>query len=152
MRRKLILALALLGLAAAVVILIPRSRRIGTASVDPLRTIWTAQVVYAQTHPDKGFASSLAELGPSPGAELIDSVLASGRKSGYVFTLSAAPPEANRRVMHYTLAARPEKYEKETRSLFIDESGVERFTTENRAATVNDAPFGINQGSQQTDK
>jgi hypothetical protein len=143
MRSKLILVLVLLGLATAAVIFIPKSRRMGTASVDSLRTIYTAQVVYAQTHPAKGFASSLAELGPSPGAELIDSVLASGRKSGYVFTLNAVPPEASGRIMHYTLVARPEKYEKETRSFFMDESGVERFTTENRAATVYDAPSGI---------
>src|SRR5882757_8585497 len=126
MRRKLILVLVLLGLAAAVVIFVPKSRRIGTASVDSVRTICTAQVAYAQTHPEKGFASSLAELGPSPGAELIDSVLASGRKSGYVFTLNAAPPEASGRIIHYTLVARPEKYEKQTRSFFMDESGVKR--------------------------
>jgi hypothetical protein len=45
--------------------------------------------------------------------------------------------------MHCTLVARPEKYKKETRSFFVDEPGVERFTTENRAATVNDAPSEI---------
>lgn len=141
----------LLDLATAAVIFIPKSRRIGTASVDPLRPMCTAQVVYAQTHPAKGFASSLAELGPSPGAELIDSVLASGRKSGYVFTLNAFALEASGCIMHNTLVARPEKYEKESRSFFMDESGVERFTTENRAATVNDAPSGIDWGQQQTD-
>jgi hypothetical protein len=143
MRRKLILVLVLLGLAAAIAIFVPRSRRIGTVSVDSLRTIYTAQVTYAQSHLDKGFASSLADLGPSPGAELIDSVLATGRKSGYVYTLIAAPPEASGRIMHYTVVARPEKYEEETRGFFIDESGVARFTTENRAATVSDAPSRI---------
>lgn len=136
MRRKLILVL--LVLAAAFAILVRESRRIDTPSEDPLRTISAAQLVYAQTHPDKGFASSLAELGPAPGDELIDSVLASGRKSGYAFTLNAAPPEASGRIIHYTLVARPETYGKGSPSFFTDETGVEHITVENRAATVND--------------
>src|ERR1700739_1802106 len=114
MRRSLILVLVLLVLAAAVVISVRESRLINTRSVDSLRTINMAQVAYAETHPNKGFASSLAELGPSPGAELIDPGLASGTKSGYVFNLNAAPPEASGRITHYTVVARPEKYGAET--------------------------------------
>jgi len=123
----------LLVLAAGVVISVRESRRINTNSVDSLRIINTAQVAYAETHPNKGFTSSLAELGPSPGAELIDSVLASGRKSGYVFTLNAGPL-----TRHAYVVARPEKYGTGSPSFFSDETGVEHFTVENRAATVND--------------
>jgi hypothetical protein len=95
---------------------------------------------FTRTHPDKGFASSLAELGPSPGAELIDAVLASGRKSGYLFILSTAPPDFSGRIMHYAVVARPQQYRSGRRNFFMDESGVERFTTEDRPATINDPP------------
>jgi hypothetical protein len=136
MRRKLILALVVL--AAAIAIFVRESRRIDTPSEDPLRTINGAQVVYAQTHPGKGFASALAELGPAPGDELIDSVLASGRKSGHAFTLNAAQPEASGRITHYTLVARPETYGEGRPSFFTDETGVGHITVANRAAAVND--------------
>lgn len=44
------------------------------SAIATLRTINTAQIVFAETHPERGFAASLQELGPSPGAELIDNV------------------------------------------------------------------------------
>ena len=141
MNRKLILVLAILGL--AMVVVVPRLyvralRHFGTRAADSLMTINTAQVVYARAHPDKGFASSLAELGPSPGADLIDPVLASGKKSGYVYVLAAMPPDSSGRVTHYTLVVRPEKYTSGAASFFTDETGVERFTFENRVPTPND--------------
>jgi type II secretory pathway pseudopilin PulG len=143
MRRKLTLALVLLGAAAAILssLLVRESRQINTRSVDSLQTIHSAQAAYAQIHPDRGFAPSLTELGPSSGEAMIDDVLASGRKSGYIFILSTAPPDSRGRIVHYTVVASPEKHDKGTRSLFIDESGIERFTTENRAATITDPPL-----------
>jgi type II secretory pathway pseudopilin PulG len=141
MNRRLILVLVVLGLAAAVIfprLFLRESRRVGTRSVDTLETIKAAQAIYARTHPGRGFASSLAELGPGPGAQLIDSVLASGRKSGYVYSLNTTPPDSSGRIAHYTVIVRPEKYGPESPSFFIDETGVERFTVENRAPTVND--------------
>jgi hypothetical protein len=44
------------------------------------------------------------------------------------------------RVSRFFVVARPEKYQEGERSFFIDESGVERFTTEDRAATAADPP------------
>jgi hypothetical protein len=137
MNRKLALVLIILGVAVAVVL--SRLPYFGTPAVDTLKTINTAQGIYARTHPDKGFASSLAELGPSPGAELIDGVLASGKKSGYIYVLTAGSPDSSGRIMHYTLIVRPEKYTSQTASFFTDETGVQRFTVENRAATSKDA-------------
>jgi len=93
------------------------------SSVRSLRAINTAEVEYARTHPDKGFASSIAQLG-SDSADLIDSVLASGRKSGYIFVLTAAPPDSHGRISHYTVTARPQKYGKEGKHSFLtDVSG-----------------------------
>jgi hypothetical protein len=141
LNRKLIPILMILGL--AMVVVLPRLyfralRHFGTRAVDSLMIINAAQAIYARAHPDKGFASSLAELGPSPGAELIDGVLASGKKSGYVYVLTAMPPDFSGRVTHYTLVVRPEKYSSETANFFTDETGVERFTFENRVPTAND--------------
>lgn len=108
------------------------------SAVGSLRTINVAQVEYARTHPDKGFASSLAELGPGSG-DLISPVLASGRKNSYVFILTAAPPDSQGRIFRYSVIARPQHYGKNSRhNFFTDESGVLRFTTENRAGTVQD--------------
>src|SRR5690348_12430982 len=53
-----------------------------TPSSDSLRIIFLAQSEYAREHPDKGFATSLEELSNDSGGPLIDSVLASGTKSG----------------------------------------------------------------------
>jgi hypothetical protein len=109
------------------------------SSVGSLRNINVAQVYYAQTHTDNGFASSLAELGPEPGSALIDSVLTIGRKSGYVFVLTAASPDSHNRITHYTVIARPQRYGKEGKHSFLtDESGVFHFTTEDRAPTAQD--------------
>jgi hypothetical protein len=104
-----------------------------------LRNINTAQSVYAKEHPDRGFAPSLRDLGPSPGAELIDEVLASGLKSRYTITMVGAPPDSGGRIRRYTLIARPQHFGKdETRSFFTDESGVIHATPENRAPTIQD--------------
>lgn len=51
------------------------------SAISALRTISVAQTVYAQEHPDKGFAATLGDLGPSPGAELIDGIMASGKRA-----------------------------------------------------------------------
>lgn len=109
------------------------------SAVSSLRNINTAQSVYAQGHPYRGFAASLADLGPSPGAELIDGVLASGKKSGYVITMSTKPPDSVGRIGAYTLIARPQHFgSDETRSFFTDESGVFHATSENRSPTIQD--------------
>jgi hypothetical protein len=130
---------------AAVAIILPnllffRERAHYEASaVGSLRTINVAQVEYARTHPDRGFASSLAELGPGSDDPLIDSVLASGKKSSYIFILTAAPPDSHGRIVRYGITARPQHYGKNIKhNFFTDESGVLRFTTENRAATAQD--------------
>src|SRR5579885_3037622 len=63
------------------------------SAVRSIRTINTADVTYSTTY-NKGYSPTLAALGPAAGggnptatnADLIDSVLASGTKSGYTFT------------------------------------------------------------------
>jgi len=128
------------GLTAVRRILLRERHHFDTPSVDELGTLCTAQRVYERTHPDKGFASSLSQLGPNSSDALIDPLLATGNKDGYVFILTAAPRDAHGRVTHYSIVAIPQKYRRGVLSFYIDETGVERFTRENRAATVSDSP------------
>lgn len=67
------------------------------SAVASIRAISTAQISYATTYPQLGFADSLEKLGPGKSdqptpdaANLIDPALARGEKSGYKFTLTSA--------------------------------------------------------------
>jgi type IV pilus assembly protein PilA len=65
------------------------------SAVESLKTLNTAQISYSSTYPNVGYAVTLAALSgtncnppSSAGACLIDTQLASGTKSGYLFALS----------------------------------------------------------------
>ncbi len=109
------------------------------SAIGSLRTLNTALVTYAATYPDVGFAKDLAALGgnggDANGAGLIDSVLASGEKSGYRFELHSSGAT-------YEIVARPIRFgETGKRNFFTDETGVIRFTSEDRPATAADRPL-----------
>jgi prepilin-type N-terminal cleavage/methylation domain-containing protein len=72
-----------------------------SSAVASIRTINTAEITYNSTYPSVGYAASLTNMGgvspctpTSTTACLIDSVLASGVKSGYNFSAvgSGGPP------------------------------------------------------------
>ena len=77
-----------------------------SAAVGSLRTINTAEVTYASTYPDVGYATTFTALGPTGGASadsthagLIDNVIAcsaSGpcNKSGYTFAIATDAAKA----------------------------------------------------------
>ena len=110
-----------------------------TAAADALRTINRAEAEYAQIHPGKGSAASLEDLGPPPGAGLIDGDLANGRRYNYTITLSPSPSGASQHMPRYTLSARPQSYGSfGRRRFFTDESGVISYTAEDRAPTRQD--------------
>jgi hypothetical protein len=126
-------------LVLSVVALTPKRASNEASSVGSLRTIYTAQTQFAQDHPRLGFATSLAQLGPTPGAELIDGVLASGTKSGYIFAITSTATDSDGRVTKYIAIARPIRYNKRTtHSFLLDESSTFHYTTENRAPTTQD--------------
>jgi prepilin-type N-terminal cleavage/methylation domain-containing protein len=65
------------------------------SAVQSLRTIQSAETLYATTYPTVGYSATLASLGGAGGSAcvaastqacLIDSVLATGQKSGYTIT------------------------------------------------------------------
>lgn len=83
------------------------------AAVGSLRTVNTAAITYAATY-NQGYPTSLAALGPPAGrapdahaADLIDEVMASGTRSGYVLTYTPGEKDADGRVDKYTLHADP---------------------------------------------
>ena len=112
------------------------------SAVGSIRTINTAEVTYASTYPDIGFAG-LASLGgaggTSAGAGLLDSVLASGVKSGYSFTVSVASGSP---ASLYIVNGDPVVYgQTGQRHFFSDQSGVIRYQTANSQATASNNPL-----------
>ena len=113
-----------------------------SAAISAMRTIYTAQSIYAERNPQKGFAAALSELGPAPGANLIERDIANGRRFGYLFQLIAGPQDASGRVAQYTVLARPVTFRQTgNRSFFADASGTIRSTAEDRAPTNQDPPL-----------
>lgn len=117
------------------------------SAVGCIRTINTAEVTYASTYP-KGFSPDLKSLGGNgansteSAAGLIDESLASGKKSGFIFTYTAGPKDKNGVIGTYSVVARPDTYGKTGKwSFFTDQSAVIRGTQEDRAATVDDPPL-----------
>ncbi|MGC1616770.1 MAG: hypothetical protein WA736_18995, partial [Candidatus Acidiferrum sp.] len=113
------------------------------ACILSLRTINTAEATYRGGDEIKGFARTLGELGPKR-AGILEPIIASGKKDGYRFRLTPEPTAPDRAVQHYTVIAQPlKRLIKNQRSFFTDETGVIRFTTENRPATSSDAALDL---------
>lgn len=156
------------GLAGAVLLFIPlvvaavaipsmiRSPRAAneSAAVGSLRAINVAAGTYEADY-GNGFPAGLAILTLPQGAksgchrvDLLDPVLASGTRSHYTFEYLPGPlvekPAAGcpAGVRSYSVSARPVGYGRcGYRNFWTDQSGVIRFTPEDRAATANDPPL-----------
>ena len=83
------------------------------AALRSIRAIQQAEMAYESTYPANGFACTLAELGgnpkparPSPTAgQLIQTDLASGFKSGYVFSVSCNDKVTKNGMYRYNIFA-----------------------------------------------
>jgi hypothetical protein len=110
------------------------------SAVASLRAIVSAQQQFAGKNPQRGFATTLAELGPD-GADLIDGVLAQGAKSGYRFTLEPGPPDTQGRIATYMVHAIPVVYGSTGNHSFVaNQAGSIWQTRETRPATSKDLP------------
>ena len=110
------------------------------SAVGSLRTLNTASVSYSTSY--GSYPQALASLGPSTSptsttADLIDSALVTGSKSGYQFTYSSPTP-----YQQYSITASPitpgvtgQRY------FFTDQSGVIRVNLSQIAAS-SDKPIG----------
>ena len=116
------------------------------SAVGSLRTMNTAEITYASTY-NAGYSNALTDLAPPSGATptstaagLIDSVLASGVKSGYTFTYTPGPVVGGR-IDTYMINANPVTVGTTgTNFYFTDHSGVIR---QNSTATASstDSPL-----------
>ena len=113
------------------------------SAVGALRTINTAAITYSSTYPGAGYPANLHNLGSSgaassASADLIDSVLASGSKSGYVYVYRG---DGNIPSTGYTVTSNPiTPGTTGQRSFFTDQSGVIR-TNRNGKADANSDPL-----------
>lgn len=114
-----------------------------------LRTVNTANITYFSTY-GRSFAPSLKALGSGDSSPcvatpeqscLVDSVLASGRKSGYVITYTPGPRDKDGRITSYQVVAEPENpHGNDWRSYYSDESGIVRYEL-GRRATKSSPPL-----------
>jgi len=115
------------------------------SAVGSLRAINTACITYSTIY-GTGYPALLANLGPGAPAtaatsDLIDSVLAAGTKSGYVFTYTAGAAVGGT-INTYTITAVPANIGTTgQRQFFTDQSGVIR-ANPSGAADVNSTPIG----------
>ena len=105
--------------------------------VQAVRSVLSAELTYQSAVGAGNFGS----LGNLREADLIDTVLASGKKYGYVFTLSATPASATS-PSKFQLTATPQSYPKSgRRSFYIDETGEMRGADKKGADASPDDPI-----------
>ncbi len=94
-----------------------------SSAVGSVRNLVSAEISYQSTHPQAGFTCNLSDL-----SGLIDSRLASGQKTGYVFALQNCTAEkTGDPASHFQITASPVTYNTTgVRAFCTDESGVTR--------------------------
>ena len=115
------------------------------SAVGSLRTLNTSCIAYSTSYGQ--FPGALASLGPlggtvttasSTSADLIDSVLAAGTKSGYVFAYTAGASNQS-----YSITATPITVGQTGQNMyFTDQSGVIRVDTSGAGASATSTPLG----------
>jgi type IV pilus assembly protein PilA len=124
-----------------------RMRANEVSAVASLRSINTAAVTYSITYPDLNFPPNLAALGgaapctltSSAGACLIDEVLASGSKSGYLFVWTG---DGQIPSVVFTLTATPQVPGSSGQNTYCtDPSGVIRFEPTSAVCTNISSPL-----------
>jgi prepilin-type N-terminal cleavage/methylation domain-containing protein len=115
-----------------------------SSAVGALRTLITANETYSTTYM-QGYPASLANLGPSTSpdataADLVDSNLASGSKSGYTLVYTPGSQDGNGFFLTYAVNANPTSTTVGTRYFYTDQTGVITFSY-GGAASNQDTPL-----------
>ena len=94
------------------------------SAIKSLQTIFTAELMYSNSHSDQGFSPDLASLGGSGGTEgSLNADLAGGRKSGYTFSYTPGE-KINGAIRTFTVTAVPDQVGTTgQRRFFLDEAG-----------------------------
>ena len=119
-----------------------------TSAVGSMKALNETAILYSNTY--GGFPHALSDLGPaasgtaasSASADLLDSVLSGGVKSGYRFTYSPGATDPAGNVLSYTVTATPvSPGTTGQRSFFTDQSGTIR-SSSNGVADASSTPLG----------
>ena len=116
------------------------------SAVQSLRMITTAETTYSSTYGGT-YSPSLSSLGPptsgtpsSAAAGLIDSVLASGAKSGYNFVYTPGAVDVSGKISSYRVTGSPASSATGTIYYYTDDSDVIRQNTTTTAGST-DSPI-----------
>jgi prepilin-type N-terminal cleavage/methylation domain-containing protein len=118
------------------------------SAVASLRTLNTSEIAYASTF-NTGYSQDLASLAPpvpaganptSTAAGLIDSILATGIKSGYSFAYTPGVGDSSGRIYTYSAIGVPISSNTGANYYFTDQSGVIRQNSTTTAAST-DSPL-----------
>jgi prepilin-type N-terminal cleavage/methylation domain-containing protein len=119
-----------------------------TSAIESLRALNESALLYSNTY--GGYPHALSDMGPAAGgaaptstsADLIDSVLSSGVKSGYKFTYTAAGTDPGGNVQSYAISATPlTPGASGQRSFYTDQGGTIRATASGTADATS-PPIG----------
>ncbi|TDI13021.1 MAG: prepilin-type N-terminal cleavage/methylation domain-containing protein [Acidobacteria bacterium] len=104
------------------------------SAITTVRSVLNAETLYVTTVGSGKYAS----MGSLVTGMLVDTVVGSSTKDGYVFAISLGAAEAS-----FVIDARPTGYlNSGIRSFFSDETAVIRYTTADSAATSSSSPLG----------
>jgi len=114
-------------------------------AISALRTLTTAEITYSATYPNRGYTCSLWDLdgfGSSETSEhhamLIDSGLATGKKAGYVFTVSGCTGSP---ASTFKVTAVPAESAVGARAFCSDQTAVIRYAVDGKACLASGKPL-----------
>jgi type IV pilus assembly protein PilA len=146
---ELVIVVAIILIVAAIAIpnfLRAKMQAHESAAAQNLRTITTAEVIYSTTY-NIGFSNSLTQLSGTSviadpnNAGLIDSVLASTIKGGYVYTYTVLTTDGQGNVISYSCNADPQTAGVSgQRHFYTDQSAIIR-SNEATTAGPSDSPI-----------
>jgi type IV pilus assembly protein PilA len=119
-----------------------------SSAVASLHALVVGEATYSSTY-GAGFSANMATLAPPTGganasstaAGLIDSVLATGVKSGYTFAYSPGPVDSTGHITTFNFTANPINSSTGTQYYYVDQTGVTRQNSTTTAGTT-DSPVG----------
>ena len=118
------------------------------SAISSCRVIDSAEMTYSMQY-GIGFSSTLSNLGPPPSgtptstssAALIDEVLASGAKGGYVFTYAPAAADGNGHYQQFTLNADPSQPGRTGNNYYFSNHTFVIHVNADAPATSSDSPL-----------
>ena len=104
------------------------------SAITTVRSVLNAETLYVTTVGSGKYAT----MGGLVSGMLVDTVVGSSTKDGYVFAISLGAADAS-----FTVDARPTGFNASgIRSFYADETAVIRYTTADSAATASSSPLG----------